>query len=136
MHLAATSINSLYLTGKTIFIRTCRRAYQISQLQRPLCIDGLVEIETEKGKKNIRINRIHLEEDAGKLIHDDFNAVSLADYNRCGIPLIEIVTEPDIGSAEEAKAFVEKLACCCNMQEFVTVRWSRVLCVAMSTFPS
>ena len=76
---------------KNYFYPDLPKAYQISQLQRPLCIDGLVEIETEKGKKNIRINRIHLEEDAGKLIHDDFNAVSLADYNRCGIPLIEIV---------------------------------------------
>ena len=60
--------------------------------------------------KNVRVNRIHLEEDAGKLIHDDFNNVSLADYNRCGIPLIEIVTEPDISCAEEAKAFVEKVS--------------------------
>ena len=73
---------------KNYFYPDLPKAYQISQLQRPLCIDGLVEIETEKGKKNIRINRIHLEEDAGKLIHDDFNAVSLADYNRCGIPLL------------------------------------------------
>lgn len=110
---------------KNYFYPDLPKAYQISQLQRPLCIDGLVEIETEKGKKNIRINRIHLEEDAGKLIHDDFNAVSLADYNRCGIPLIEIVTEPDIGSAEEAKAFVEKISlllqyagvCDCKMEQ-------------------
>lgn len=110
---------------KNYFYPDLPKAYQISQLQRPLCIDGLVEIETEKGKKNIRINRIHLEEDAGKLIHDDFNAVSLADYNRCGIPLIEIVTEPDISSAEEAKAFVEKISlllqyagvCDCKMEQ-------------------
>lgn len=60
-------------------------------------------------QKYILINHIHLEEDAGKLVHDDFNAVSLADYNRCGIPLVEIVTEPDISSAEEAKAFIEKV---------------------------
>ena len=88
-------------------------------------MDGLVAIETSTGKKNIRINRIHLEEDAGKLVHDDFNAVSLADYNRCGIPLIEIVTEPDISSAEEAKAFVEKISlllqyagvCDCKMEQ-------------------
>ena len=63
---------------KNYFYPDLPKAYQISQLQRPLCIDGLVEIETEKGKKHIRINRIHLEEDAGKLIHDDFNAVSSA----------------------------------------------------------
>lgn len=110
---------------KNYFYPDLPKAYQISQLQRPLCLDGLVQIETENGKKNIRINRIHLEEDAGKLIHDDFNAVSLADYNRCGIPLIEIVTEPDISSAEEAKAFVEKISlllqyagvCDCKMEQ-------------------
>lgn len=110
---------------KNYFYPDLPKAYQISQLQRPLCLDGLVSIEMPEGKKDIRINRIHLEEDAGKLIHDDFNAVSLADYNRCGIPLIEIVTEPDIGSAEEAKAFVEKISlllqyagvCDCKMEQ-------------------
>ena len=110
---------------KNYFYPDLPKAYQISQLQRPLCLDGLVAIETSTGKKNIRINRIHLEEDAGKLVHDDFNAVSLADYNRCGIPLIEIVTEPDISSAEEAKAFVEKISlllqyagvCDCKMEQ-------------------
>lgn len=110
---------------KNYFYPDLPKAYQISQLERPLCIDGLVSIEAEGKTKDIRINRIHLEEDAGKLIHDDFNAVSLADYNRCGIPLIEIVTEPDIGSAEEAKAFVEKVSlllqyagvCDCKMEQ-------------------
>ena len=110
---------------KNYFYPDLPKAYQISQLERPLCINGAVEIETSKGKKTIRINRIHLEEDAGKLVHDDFNAVSLADYNRCGIPLIEIVTEPDISSSEEAKAFVEKVSlllqyagvCDCKMEQ-------------------
>lgn len=110
---------------KNYFYPDLPKAYQISQLQRPLCINGAVEIETSKGKKTIRINRIHLEEDAGKLVHDDFNAVSLADYNRCGVPLIEIVTEPDISSSEEARAFVEKVSlllqyagvCDCKMEE-------------------
>lgn len=95
---------------KNYFYPDLPKAYQISQLNYPLCINGNVSIEVNGVKKNIRINRIHLEEDAGKLIHDDFNGVSLADYNRCGIPLIEIVTEPDISSADEAKAFVEKVA--------------------------
>lgn len=95
---------------KNYFYPDLPKAYQISQLQRPLCLDGLVPIEVDGKKKIIRINRIHLEEDAGKLIHDDFNGVSLADYNRCGIPLIEIVTEPDISSAEEAQAFVSQIA--------------------------
>ncbi len=114
---------------KNYFYPDLPKAYQISQLYLPLCINGLVPIEFEengeKKSKNIRINRIHLEEDAGKLIHDDLNGVSLADYNRCGIPLIEIVTEPDIGSAEEAKAFVEKISlllqyagvCDCKMEQ-------------------
>lgn len=110
---------------KNYFYPDLPKAYQISQLQRPLCINGVVPIEVNGKKKNIRINRIHLEEDAGKLVHDDFNAVSLADYNRCGVPLIEIVTEPDIGSAEEAKAFVEKVSlllqyagvCDCKMEQ-------------------
>ncbi|MGN0643052.1 MAG: Asp-tRNA(Asn)/Glu-tRNA(Gln) amidotransferase subunit GatB [Huintestinicola sp.] len=99
---------------KNYFYPDLPKAYQISQLNLPLCINGLVPIEYEedgvKKQKNIRINRIHLEEDAGKLIHDDLNGVSLADYNRCGVPLIEIVTEPDISSAEEARCFVEKIA--------------------------
>lgn len=118
---------------KNYFYPDLPKAYQISELYYPLCLEGKVAIDTPNGQKYIRINHIHLEEDAGKLVHDDFNGVSLADYNRCGIPLIEIVTEPDISSAEEAKAFVEKSACCCNMPVYVTVRWSRVRCVAMST---
>ena len=99
---------------KNYFYPDLPKAYQISQLNLPLCINGNVPIEYEengvKKSKNIRINRIHLEEDAGKLVHDDLNGVSLADYNRCGIPLIEIVTEPDISSAEEARTLVEKIA--------------------------
>ena len=114
---------------KNYFYPDLPKAYQISQLNLPLCINGLVPIEYEedgvKKTKNIRINRIHLEEDAGKLIHDDLNGVSLADYNRCGVPLIEIVTEPDMSSAAEAKAFVEKVSlllqyagvCDCKMEQ-------------------
>ena len=94
---------------KNYFYPDLPKAYQISQLYYPLCLEGKVAIDTPNGQKYIRINHIHLEEDAGKLVHDDFNAVSLADYNRCGIPLVEIVTEPDISSAEEAKAFIEKV---------------------------
>lgn len=110
---------------KNYFYPDLPKAYQISQLNLPLCIGGNVSINVDGIDKDVRINRIHLEEDAGKLIHDDYNAVSLADYNRCGIPLIEIVTEPDIGSAEEAKAFVEKISlllqyagvCDCKMEQ-------------------
>ncbi len=83
--------------------------YQISQLYLPICINGGVEIETENGKKTIGIHEIHMEEDAGKLIHDDWDDCSLVDYNRSGVPLIEIVSEPDMRSAEEVIAYLEKL---------------------------
>ena len=83
--------------------------YQISQLYLPICRDGKVEIETENGKKFVGIHEIHMEEDAGKLIHDEWEDCSLVDYNRSGVPLIEIVSEPDMRSAEEVIAYLEKL---------------------------
>lgn len=83
--------------------------YQISQLYLPICRNGGVEIETEAGTKTIGIHEIHMEEDAGKLIHDEWNNCSLVDYNRSGVPLIEIVSEPDMRSAEEVIAYLEKL---------------------------
>ncbi|MDE7047133.1 MAG: Asp-tRNA(Asn)/Glu-tRNA(Gln) amidotransferase subunit GatB [Lachnospiraceae bacterium] len=83
--------------------------YQISQLYLPICQNGRVEIETEKGKKFIGIHEIHMEEDAGKLIHDEWDDCSLVDYNRSGVPLIEIVSEPDMRSADEVIAYLEKL---------------------------
>ena len=83
--------------------------YQISQLYLPICRNGKVEIETEKGKKYVGIHEIHMEEDAGKLVHDEWNDCSLVDYNRSGVPLIEIVSEPDMRSAEEVIAYLEKL---------------------------
>ncbi len=84
--------------------------YQISQLYLPICHDGGVEIETpEGGKKIIGIHEIHMEEDAGKLIHDDWEDCSLVDFNRSGVPLIEIVSEPDMRSAEEVIAYLDKL---------------------------
>ena len=83
--------------------------YQISQLYLPICHDGWIEIETEGQKKKVRIHEIHMEEDAGKLIHDDWEDCSLVDYNRSGVPLIEIVSEPDMRSAEEVIAYLEQL---------------------------
>ena len=83
--------------------------YQISQLYLPICRNGKVEIETAAGKKEIGIHEIHMEEDAGKLIHDEWENCSLVDYNRSGVPLIEIVSEPDMRSAEEVIAYLEKL---------------------------
>lgn len=83
--------------------------YQISQLYLPICRDGRVEIETQDGRKFVGIHEIHMEEDAGKLIHDEWEDCSLVDYNRSGVPLIEIVSEPDMRSAEEVIAYLEKL---------------------------
>ena len=83
--------------------------YQISQLYLPICRNGYVEIETPAGKKQVRIHEIHMEEDAGKLVHDEWEDVSIVDYNRSGVPLIEIVSEPDMRSADEVIAYLEKL---------------------------
>ena len=84
------------------------KAYQISQFDLPICREGFVDIAVDGNEKRIRITRIHMEEDAGKLLHEAY-AGTAVDYNRCGVPLIEIVTEPDMRSAEEAKAFLDKL---------------------------
>lgn len=83
--------------------------YQISQLYLPICRDGGIEIETESGKKVVGIHEIHMEEDAGKLIHDEWEDASLVDFNRSGVPLIEIVSEPDMRSADEVIAYLDKL---------------------------
>ena len=83
--------------------------YQISQLYLPICRNGYVEIETDTGNKKVGIHEIHMEEDAGKLIHDEWEDTTLVDYNRSGVPLIEIVSEPDMRSAEEVIAYLEKL---------------------------
>ena len=83
--------------------------YQISQLYLPIARDGYVEIETGAGKKKVRIHEMHMEEDAGKLVHDEWDDTSLEDYNRSGVPLVEIVSEPDMRSADEVIAYLEKL---------------------------
>ena len=95
---------------KNYFYPDTPKAYQISQYDMPLCEKGYVEIEDEEGnKKKVRLNRIHIEEDAGKLNHDEFGRGSLVDLNRAGVPLIEIVSEPDIRSAKEAEEYLRKL---------------------------
>ena len=94
---------------KNYFYPDLPKAYQISQYDKPLCEHGYVEIDTEEGKKKIRLTRIHIEEDAGKLNHDEFSGGSLVDLNRAGVPLIEIVSEPDISSSEEAESYLRKL---------------------------
>ncbi len=92
---------------KNYFYPDLSKAYQISQLEYPLCLGGGLEIEVNGNKKFVRLNRIHLEEDAGKLVHSPQG--TLVDYNRGGVPLIEIVSEADMNSAEEAVAYLEKL---------------------------
>ena len=83
--------------------------YQISQLYYPICRHGKVEIEVNGNKKYVGIHEIHMEEDAGKLVHDPYDDTSLVDFNRSGVPLIEIVSEPDMRSAEEVIAYLDKL---------------------------
>ena len=83
--------------------------YQISQLYLPIARDGYVEIEVGDTKKKVRIHEMHMEEDAGKLVHDEWDDTSLVDYNRSGVPLVEIVSEPDMRSADEVIAYLEKL---------------------------
>ena len=84
-------------------------AYQTTQWFAPIAVNGTVEIETAKGKKAIRIKQIHMEEDAGKLVHDDWTDTTLVDFNRTSVPLIEIVSQPDLSSAEEVVAYLERL---------------------------
>ncbi|MDD4510684.1 MAG: Asp-tRNA(Asn)/Glu-tRNA(Gln) amidotransferase subunit GatB [Oscillospiraceae bacterium] len=93
---------------KNYFYPDLPKAYQISQYDLPLCEHGHLEIESAHGSKQIGITRIHIEEDAGKLVHNKKHG-TMIDYNRCGIPLIEIVSEPDLRSAEEAKSYLQKL---------------------------
>lgn len=83
--------------------------YQISQLYLPIARNGYVEIEVGERQKKIRIHEMHMEEDAGKLVHDEWDDTSLVDYNRSGVPLVEIVSEPDMRSADEVMAYLEKL---------------------------
>ena len=111
---------------KNYFYPDLPKAYQISQLYLPICRNGYIEVDTADGeKKKIRIHEIHMEEDAGKLIHDEWEDCTLVDYNRCGVPLLEIVSEPDFRSAEEVLQYLERLrailqyigASDCKMQE-------------------
>ena len=94
---------------KNYFYPDLPKAYQTSQYDLPICVGGYLDIEVEGQTKRIGITRIHIEEDAGKLIHDQSADGSLVDYNRCGVPLIEIVTEPDMRSPEEARIFLETI---------------------------
>ena len=94
---------------KNYFYPDTPRAYQISQYDKPLCEHGYIEIDTENGKKKINILRIHIEDDAGKLNHDPYGRGALVDLNRAGVPLIEIVSQPDLSSSAEAESYLKKL---------------------------
>ena len=94
---------------KNYFYPDNPKSYQISQFDKPLCYDGHVTIETEDGEKEIRIERIHIEEDAGKLNHDEYGRGSFVDLNRAGVPLIEVVSKPDMRSAKEVENYMRKL---------------------------
>ena len=94
---------------KNYFYPDLPKGYQISQYELPLCRNGYIEIESGQARKKIRLTRIHMEEDAGKNIHDVRGDYSLVDLNRAGVPLMEIVSEPDIGSAEEAGRYLKNL---------------------------
>lgn len=94
---------------KNYFYPDLPKAYQVSQLYLPICRNGHIDIEVNGVKKSIGIHEIHMEEDAGKLIHDPWDDCTLVDYNRCGVPLLEIVSEPDFRSGEEVIAYLTKL---------------------------
>ena len=94
---------------KNYFYPDLPKAYQVSQLYLPICRNGHVDIHTSAGDKSIGIHEIHMEEDAGKLMHDPWIDQTMVDYNRCGVPLLEIVSEPDMRSAEEVIAYLTKL---------------------------
>ena len=95
---------------KNYFYPDLPKAYQISQLYAPICTGGGIAVTTDGGEeKYIRLHEIHMEEDAGKLVHDPWTESTLCDYNRCGVPLMEIVTEPDFRSAHEVIDFLTKL---------------------------
>ncbi len=98
-----------YFARKNYFYPDLPKGYQVSQLTTPVCKGGYVSIRTKNGEKNVTLNRIHLEEDAGKSIHDADENYTCIDYNRAGVPLIEIVTEPDMHSAEEAFQYVTEI---------------------------
>jgi len=94
---------------KNYFYPDLPKAYQVSQLYLPICQNGHIDIEVNGVKKSIRIKEIHMEEDAGKLIHDEATGMTMVDYNRCGVPLLEIVSEPDFENGEEVIAYLTKL---------------------------
>jgi len=110
---------------KSYYYPDLPNAYQTTQWFAPICVNGRVDIETSKGPKSIRIKQIHMEEDAGKLVHDDWSDTTLVDFNRTSVPLIEIVSQPDISSAEEAIAYLERLRDLLRFAKVSDCRWEQ-----------
>ena len=98
-----------YFARKNYFYPDLPKGYQISQHTTPICLGGTVKIKTHEGERNVQLNRIHMEEDAGKSIHDRYDDYTCVDLNRAGTPLVEIVTEPDLHSSEEAYQYITEL---------------------------
>jgi len=98
-----------YFARKNYFYPDLPKGYQISQHTTPICLGGFVKIKTHEGERNVKLNRIHMEEDAGKSIHDRDDDYTCVDLNRAGTPLVEIVTEPDLHSSEEAYQYITEL---------------------------
>ncbi|MBE6866403.1 MAG: Asp-tRNA(Asn)/Glu-tRNA(Gln) amidotransferase subunit GatB [Ruminococcaceae bacterium] len=110
---------------KSYYYPDLPNAYQTTQWFSPICVNGRVDIETSNGPKSIRIKQIHMEEDAGKLVHDDWSDTTLVDFNRTSVPLIEIVSQPDISSAEEAIAYLERLRDLLRFAKVSDCRWEQ-----------
>ena len=98
-----------YFARKNYFYPDLPKGYQVSQHTAPICKGGYITIITDAGTRNVQLNRIHLEEDAGKLLHDQDPDNSYVDLNRAGVPLVEIVTEPDMHNSEEAYAYLTEM---------------------------
>ena len=110
------------------------KGYQVTQHTTPICKNGTVTIRVNGEEKNILLNRIHLEEDAGKSIHDADENFTCIDFNRAGVPLLEIVSEPDMYSAEEAFAYVTEIRKMVRYLQFVMAIWKKEVCAAMPIF--
>ncbi|MDO4618244.1 MAG: Asp-tRNA(Asn)/Glu-tRNA(Gln) amidotransferase subunit GatB [Clostridia bacterium] len=125
MMLGCTINRTTTFDKKSYYYPDLPNAYQTTQWFSPVAVNGLVDIETSQGKKQIRIKQIHMEEDAGKLVHDDWTDTTLVDFNRTSVPLIEIVSQPDISSAEEAIAYLERLRSLLRFANVSDCRWEQ-----------
>ena len=116
-----------YFARKNYFYPDLPKGYQVSQHTTPICKGGYLTIQTTDGEKNVKLNRIHMEEDAGKSIHDIDENYTCIDLNRAGMPLLEIVTEPDLHSADEIFYFYSRIQFCFSLQT------DRNVCIAAHT---